>query len=197
MASCHGCGKSYCLDCGQLVDPLNFRCLPCLEIWEASDPRRAELVELNARLERLQTTIEEFLHARVAVKAAGPAGSGVSDTEEDAAAANRGTMTTGTDGADARSNIVGTLLFRRHLYEVTDGSVTWWVSAHGPCEATLAVESSDGFESAGSAPLDVKQLDCVDAAGKTFRFCDGESCSLWNAFDLARNSTQVFACSEW
>lgn len=84
----------------------------------------------------------------------------------------------------------------RALYEVTDGSMCWWVSARGPKEAMAAVEATDGYEPCEQA-LRARQLHGGDCIDKRFDFADGDSCSMWNAFELARAATQVFGCSEW
>lgn len=236
---CPGCDISYCLDCEQPVDPLVYRCAPCLDKWMATDPWRIDAIKAqreNAALKEILRyvrdnersprfdfdTLAEALalavgprdepwpmdgqrassmlealrlskgahYDRTEVKASSSAGtSRASDEHQDATAAIRGT--TPTTGSGAHSG-VGPF---RSLFEVTDGYVHWWVAAHGPNEAMAAVEATDGYEHEGR--LQAKQLHGGDCVGSRFDFGDGETCNLWNAFELVRGSTQVFACSEW
>lgn len=85
----------------------------------------------------------------------------------------------------------------RKLFEVTDGGALYWVSAVDWPEAFKLVRGIDDFEEDESFGLQFMELDAVSAGDRTFAFGDGNTCSLWNAFELVSSHSEIIGCSEW
>lgn len=80
------------------------------------------------------------------------------------------------------------------LWTVLDGGATYWVSA--PTEhaakrlvAKLPDRDDNVLEAVETSYLDKERL--------KFRFDDGETCKLGNAFELVRAHVEILSCSEW
>lgn len=89
-----------------------------------------------------------------------------------------------------------------HLYEVSNGSVTWWAVAPSDERAVELVFENE-VRNLGADPEEIGALDArmmsIDDAKKLRYRDDGiaESCSLALAFEIAREHEQVLCCSEW
>lgn len=84
------------------------------------------------------------------------------------------------------------------LYEVEDGGATHWVSAHTPERALGVLVHSWGEEKEEwvDDPPDIREIRAVDIEHRTFRFEDGETCKMWNAFQLVCGFETMVATSE-
>ena len=90
-----------------------------------------------------------------------------------------------------------------NLYEVTNGSVWWWVIAESEDLACAEVWRIEVLQY-DHDPDDLDELSAAladEAASRKLQFrCEGadDTCSMWLAYWMARDGgRQVLACSEW
>lgn len=84
---------------------------------------------------------------------------------------------------------------RRKLWEVDDGDATYWVTAVDDKEALALVRAIEEYYE--GFPLTATELSIHEAAERTFKFDDGETCKLSNVMELVGDRSEVLACSEW
>lgn len=83
------------------------------------------------------------------------------------------------------------------LWQIYDNGATYWVVASDYKRAIELVKLQDGRDDYDDDPHLDYPMNARNARGLRFRFADGESCTLWNAFELCRESEQILSCSEW
>jgi hypothetical protein len=86
-------------------------------------------------------------------------------------------------------------VIRNLLWTVSDGGATYWVSAtsrEAAIKLVLRLPDRDPNE------VDAEETSREDRERLRFRFEDGETCRLGNAFELVReHDACVLSCSEW
>lgn len=86
-----------------------------------------------------------------------------------------------------------------NLFQIYDNGATFWVVAadwERAIELVKQVPDRDDFDDDPHLdyPITGRRRAHLDLR---FRFEDGETCRLLNAFELCRDHEQVLSCSEW
>lgn len=83
------------------------------------------------------------------------------------------------------------------LFQIHDNGATFWVIAADYKRAEGLVKNVDGRDDFDDDPHVDYPITARNAKGLHFKFDDGTTCGILNAFELCRDHEQVLSCSEW
>ena len=83
------------------------------------------------------------------------------------------------------------------LFQIHDNGATYWVVADTWQRAIELVKQQEDRDDFDDDPHIDYPMNARSARALNFKFEDGSTCPLWNAFELCREHEQILSCSEW